>query len=71
MHSYLKCGVHHGRSNKIKNELIICSAKVIKSIKKVLDESIENGHLKIRYQKYRGNVKEYFWLCLMGLPLKC
>lgn len=35
------------RSNKIKNELIICSAKVIKSIKKVLDESIENGHLKI------------------------
>ena len=35
------------RSNKIKNELIICSAKVIKSIKKVLDESIENGRLKI------------------------
>ena len=35
------------RSNKIKNELIICSAKVIKSIKKVLDDSIENGRLKI------------------------
>ena len=35
------------RSNKIKNELIICSAKIIKSIKKVLDESIENGRIKI------------------------
>jgi AcrR family transcriptional regulator len=31
------------RSNKIKNELIICSDKVTKSIKKVLDESIQNG----------------------------
>ena len=31
------------RSNKIKTELIICSDKVTKSIKKVLDESIQNG----------------------------
>ncbi|WP_458744641.1 TetR/AcrR family transcriptional regulator [Candidatus Nitrosocosmicus sp. T] len=31
------------RSNKIKDELIICSDKVTKSIKKVLDESMQNG----------------------------
>ncbi len=35
------------RSNKIKNELIICSDKVTKSIKKVLDEAIQNGILKL------------------------
>ena len=35
------------RSDKIKNELIICSAKVTKSIKKVLDEAIQNGILKM------------------------
>ena len=35
------------RSNKIKNELIICSGNVTKSIKKVLDEAIQNGVLKI------------------------
>ncbi len=34
------------RSDKIKNELIICSAKVTESIKKVLDEAIQNGILK-------------------------
>jgi AcrR family transcriptional regulator len=35
------------RSDKIKNELIICSDKVTKSIKKVLDEAIQNGLLKV------------------------
>ena len=35
------------RSEKIKNELIICSAKVTKSIRKVLDEAIQNGILKM------------------------
>ena len=35
------------RSIKIKNELIICSAKVVNSIKKVLDESVNDGRLKI------------------------
>jgi AcrR family transcriptional regulator len=35
------------RSEKIKNELIICSAKVTKSIKKVLDEAIQNRLLKM------------------------
>ena len=34
------------RSDKIKNELIIRSAKVTESIKKVLDEAIQNGILK-------------------------
>lgn len=34
------------RSDKIKNELIICSAKVTESIEKVLDEAIQNGILK-------------------------
>ena len=34
------------RSDKFKNELIICSAKVTESIKKVLDEAIQNGILK-------------------------
>ena len=34
------------RSDKIKNELIICSAKVTESIEKVLDEAIQNGVLK-------------------------
>lgn len=35
------------RSIKIKNELVICSAKVVNSIKKVLDESVNDGRLKI------------------------
>ena len=35
------------RSEKIKNELIICSAKVTKSIREVLDEAIQNGILKM------------------------
>lgn len=34
------------RSDKFKKELIICSAKVTESIKKVLDEAIQNGILK-------------------------
>ena len=34
------------RNDKIKNELIICSAKVTESIEKVLDEAIQNGILK-------------------------
>lgn len=39
------------RSIKIKNELIICSAKVVNSIKKVLDESVNDGRLKINRMK--------------------
>jgi len=35
------------RSEKIKKELIICSDKVAGSIKKVLDEAIQNGLLKL------------------------
>jgi TetR/AcrR family transcriptional regulator, fatty acid metabolism regulator protein len=35
------------RSEKIKQELVTCSVKVTKSIKKVLDEAIQNGVLKI------------------------
>ena len=35
------------RSDKIRNELIICSDIVTKSIKKVLDEAIQNGLLKL------------------------
>lgn len=35
------------RSDEIKNELIICSAKVTESIKKVLDEAIQNGILRM------------------------
>ncbi|KAA2280671.1 TetR/AcrR family transcriptional regulator [Candidatus Nitrosocosmicus sp. SS] len=35
------------RSDKIKNELIICSDKVAHSIKKVLDEAVQNELLKI------------------------
>ncbi len=35
------------RSDKIKNELIICSNKVTQSIKKVLDEAIQNKLLKL------------------------
>ena len=35
------------RSEKIKQELVTCSVKVTKSIKKVLDEAIQNGILKI------------------------
>jgi len=35
------------RSDKIKNELLICSDKVTQSIKKVLDEAIQNGLLQL------------------------
>lgn len=35
------------RSEKIKNELIICSERVTKSIKKILDEAVQNGLLKL------------------------
>jgi AcrR family transcriptional regulator len=35
------------RSEKIKDELVNCSIKVTKSIKKVLDEAIQNGILKV------------------------
>lgn len=35
------------RSEKIKNELIICSGRVTNSIKKILDEAIQNGLLKL------------------------
>ncbi|WP_458744834.1 TetR/AcrR family transcriptional regulator [Candidatus Nitrosocosmicus sp. T] len=35
------------RSDEIKNELIICSAKVTESIKKVLDKAIQNGILRM------------------------
>lgn len=35
------------RSDKIKEELVTCSAKVTKSIKEVLDQAIQNGYLKI------------------------
>lgn len=35
------------RSDRIKNELLNCSVKVTKSIKKLLDEAIQNGILEI------------------------
>jgi hypothetical protein len=35
------------RSDWIKNELINCSVKVTKSIKKVLDEAIQNGVIDV------------------------
>ena len=35
------------RSDRIKNELTNCSVKVTKSIKKVLDEAIQNGVLEV------------------------
>lgn len=42
---FMWCGSR--RSDKIKNELLICSDKVTQSIKKVLDEAIQNRLLRL------------------------
>ena len=57
------------RSNKIKNELIICSDKVTKSIKKVLDESIQNGISEIN-MKYTEEMSKVLLALFNGIAFE-